>query len=207
MKIKKKLNTKDFIVQCAFVLFLEKGYKEVTLINIMELTNLSKGAIYHYFGSKEEIYNETLYVYYFNLLNAKGLDLTSDSFRENVKSLYSFIAVMFGKIEHLTQKKISYPIRNFYSYQLESEHNELLRSTAQKIILEHQKKIEHFVIHAIELGEISKTHNVEAVVLQIMGMVEGLAVHHSTIKENVKEELMKKYRLAFDNYLELICLN
>ena len=206
-EVKKEVNTKDLIVQCAFVLFLEKGYKEVTLNNIMEVTNLSKGAIYHHFSSKEAIYNETLQTFYFDLVNANNLDLTSDSFKENIESLYTFIATMFGCVEYVVEDKLPYAIRNFFSFQLESEHHELIRTGTELNIIEQENKIKYFVVKAMETGQISNQLNVEAVSLQILGMIEGVAIHHSTIKENVKEELLKKYKLAFDNYLEMICLS
>lgn len=37
------------------MLFLEKGYEETTMQDIMESSGVSKGAIYHYFVSKQEI--------------------------------------------------------------------------------------------------------------------------------------------------------
>lgn len=39
---KKEIMSKDNIVKTSFILFLKKGYKEVTIKNIMEATNLSK---------------------------------------------------------------------------------------------------------------------------------------------------------------------
>ena len=39
----------------ALLLFLEKGYKDVSYQELVKKTGLSKGAIYHYFASKEEL--------------------------------------------------------------------------------------------------------------------------------------------------------
>jgi AcrR family transcriptional regulator len=43
------------IVAIAEKLFLEKGYEETTIDDILEHTGLSKGGFYHYFKSKEEV--------------------------------------------------------------------------------------------------------------------------------------------------------
>ena len=59
----KTLDSKDNIIKVAFSLFLKKGFKAVTINNIQERTGLSKGAIYHHFKSKEEIYFATLETY------------------------------------------------------------------------------------------------------------------------------------------------
>ncbi len=51
----KSLIAKNKIIGAATKLFSEKGYDETTMQDIMQLSGLSKGAIYHYFRSKQEI--------------------------------------------------------------------------------------------------------------------------------------------------------
>ena len=51
----KSFATKNKILNAASMLFLEKGYEETTMQDIMERSGVSKGAIYHYFASKQEI--------------------------------------------------------------------------------------------------------------------------------------------------------
>jgi AcrR family transcriptional regulator len=53
-------DTKDHILKVSFGLFLQKSFKEVTMKEIVEKTGLSKGAFYHYFDSKEQIYLEII---------------------------------------------------------------------------------------------------------------------------------------------------
>ncbi len=50
-------DTKTNILRTALLLFLEKGYKDVSYQDLVKKTGLSKGAIYHYFASKEELLN------------------------------------------------------------------------------------------------------------------------------------------------------
>ena len=50
--------SKEHILKVAFYLFLQKGFKEVTMKEIVEKTGLSKGAFYHYFKSKEQLFFE-----------------------------------------------------------------------------------------------------------------------------------------------------
>ena len=54
------LETKDHILKVAFILFLKKGYKSVTMHDLERETGLTKGAFYHYFKSKEEIFIEVI---------------------------------------------------------------------------------------------------------------------------------------------------
>lgn len=53
--------TREKILDVASQLFLTKGYEKTTIKNIIDgLEGLTKGAIYHYFDSKEDIFNEVV---------------------------------------------------------------------------------------------------------------------------------------------------
>ncbi|MBS7526269.1 TetR/AcrR family transcriptional regulator [Fusibacter paucivorans] len=52
-----KLKAKrDHIIACAFKVFSEKGYDATTMDDIVKLSGVSKGGIYHYFPSKEDVF-------------------------------------------------------------------------------------------------------------------------------------------------------
>ena len=53
-------DSKEHIITVACKLFLQKSFKEVTMKEIVEKTGLSKGAFYHYFESKEQLFLEVL---------------------------------------------------------------------------------------------------------------------------------------------------
>lgn len=47
--------TQERIVEASVKLFIEKGYEQTTIQDILDALNLSKGGLYHHFKSKEEI--------------------------------------------------------------------------------------------------------------------------------------------------------
>jgi AcrR family transcriptional regulator len=51
---------KQEIIEAALYLFGKKGYKDTTIEEIAEHAQFSKGAIYSYFESKKELFNEIL---------------------------------------------------------------------------------------------------------------------------------------------------
>ena len=60
-KIKKgKENRKNTILKAARRLFFDRGFKAVTVDNIAAKAEVSKGSVYLYFKSKEEIYTQIL---------------------------------------------------------------------------------------------------------------------------------------------------
>ncbi len=48
------------IVTISEQLFLEKGFAETTVDDILKRAGLSKGGFYHYFKSKEEVLSESI---------------------------------------------------------------------------------------------------------------------------------------------------
>jgi len=52
--------SKEHIITVASKLFLQKNFKEVTMKEIVDKTGLSKGAFYHYFESKEKLFEEVI---------------------------------------------------------------------------------------------------------------------------------------------------
>ncbi len=64
------MESKEKIVQVAFNLFLTKGYRDISLREIVENVGLSKGAFYHYYKSKEELFTEVVERYVLNASDA-----------------------------------------------------------------------------------------------------------------------------------------
>ncbi|MFA9390465.1 MAG: TetR/AcrR family transcriptional regulator [Prolixibacteraceae bacterium] len=56
--------TREYILKTTLLLFLQKSYKEVTMKEIVEKTGLSKGAFYHYFSSKEQLFKEIVTLFF-----------------------------------------------------------------------------------------------------------------------------------------------
>lgn len=72
-------DTKEHILRISFGLFLQKSFKEVTMKEIVEKTGLSKGAFYHYFDSKEQIFIEIIHYAFDSVLNIDFSKLNSKS--------------------------------------------------------------------------------------------------------------------------------
>lgn len=87
-------DTKDYIVLTALKLFLCKSYKDVTMKDIVAATGLSKGAFYHYFDSKENVFEAVVRLVYEQQMFLDFGDLPNDSLKifytgyiENVRQI------------------------------------------------------------------------------------------------------------------------
>jgi AcrR family transcriptional regulator len=73
-------NSREHILKVALILFLQKSFKEVTLKEIVLKTGLSKGAFYHYFSSKEELFIEVFRTFYLKMMSINFEELNQVSF-------------------------------------------------------------------------------------------------------------------------------
>ena len=71
--------SREIILKKAFNLFLQKSFRDVTMKEIVNATGLSKGAFYHYFESKEQLYYEIIDKYYLESLVTDFKKFSNDS--------------------------------------------------------------------------------------------------------------------------------
>lgn len=83
--------SKEHILQTSLKLFLQKSFKDVTMREIVQESGMSKGAFYHYFKSKEEVFREVL-TYFFT-------EITEDFSTVPTDSLYEFIQYVLRNME------------------------------------------------------------------------------------------------------------
>ncbi len=192
--------TKELILQKSFALFLKKGYDGVSMDDIQTQIGLSRGAIYHHFKSKEQIYKEVIDNYLLSSLTV-FLDIAGT----NPSTLLRAIE------ENLTQRKIfiqklrkitAHKIDDFFYFKLAFQADEYYKGFSQKITLLNSKEFERWkaaVLHAIETGEIRKNLDADYVAQMFVMIPQGLglaAAFNSRLKaEDLKEAYLKFYNI------------
>jgi TetR/AcrR family transcriptional repressor of nem operon len=71
-----------YILQTALALFLEKSYKAVTFQELMEKTGFSKGAFFHYFKNKQQIFEAAIDLYVDQFATVDFARLSQSSLRD-----------------------------------------------------------------------------------------------------------------------------
>ena len=56
MEMQNKIDRKKQILEAALKIFIKKGYDKTTMDDIVVLSGLSKGALYHYYKSKKDLF-------------------------------------------------------------------------------------------------------------------------------------------------------
>lgn len=57
-------NTKEILIEAAYMLFAEQGYHGTSMRHIAKRANLALGGIYNHFDNKEEIFKEVVLTYH-----------------------------------------------------------------------------------------------------------------------------------------------
>jgi TetR/AcrR family transcriptional regulator, transcriptional repressor for nem operon len=90
-------DSKEHIIEVSCKLFLQKSYKEVTMNELVKKSGLSKGAFYHYFKSKEDLFLAVLEFFFTTVHNFHFHEYSKDS-------LYEFYHDYSKNVEILTEK-------------------------------------------------------------------------------------------------------
>ena len=185
---REKDQRRSAILNAARKLFFEKGFRYVTVENIARKAELSKGSIYLYFNSKEEIYTQIL------LNDIDKFNKKSSLIFQNGKSAaelvmdFAFIYVDF----FLNDREL---FRIMMTFMLHTEDMNLAETVNQHIIEVTNntvKIIETILQQGIEKGEFPSDINLRLSRNAMWGLLNGIiSLHLFTGKEAHKEERIR----------------
>ncbi len=185
---REKDQRRSAILNAARKLFFEKGFRYVTVENIARKAELSKGSIYLYFSSKEEIYTQIL------LNDIDKFNKKSSLIFQNGKSAaelvmdFAFIYVDF----FLNDREL---FRIMMTFMLHTEDMNLAETVNQHIIEVTNntvKIIETILQQGIEKGEFPSDINLRLSRNAMWGLLNGIiSLHLFTGKEAHKEERIR----------------
>lgn len=98
-------NTRQQIIETAFLLFLKKGFKAVRLCDIERAAKITRGTFYYHFTNKEEVLKEGLHAYY-TLLNV----VRTGEF-DRISTLREYVDLIIRKLSEID----NYSARTFSS--------------------------------------------------------------------------------------------
>ncbi len=87
--------TRDFILKKAYSLFVKKGFKQVTMKDVCEITGMSRGGLYSHFSSTKEIFETILK----NMTQKDQLD-----FQGEIKKGFSAVTIMDNALNLLEKE-------------------------------------------------------------------------------------------------------
>lgn len=181
----KSLQKKKYILETARKVFMEKGYKNVTMKDIVEACDISRGGLYLYFNSTAEIFREVLH-----MESEEADDVFSDSIREDATATEILALFLKEQKKELLSKKDNLAIATYEYYfgeDVPKKDNILKRQFDSAV-----KIIEKLIETGVENGEFY-CEDCRSVARNIMFLLEGLKISAHTIgvtPEMVDRELL-----------------
>lgn len=175
-------DTREFIIDQAYRLFLSRSYEAVSISEISKAIGFTKGALYHHFKSKEELFKAVINKYlpiekYFapveDITVKEYIDASIDTADEIIQNIFgnnlgfiplTYLALFIDAFRH-------YP-----EYAKEKE----------RLIQGELEKIKVIVIKSIEKGEIRKDINPDFMAMNFLSISTGLA---GNLVQNYSPEL------------------
>jgi TetR/AcrR family transcriptional regulator, transcriptional repressor for nem operon len=195
--------TKLKILGVAFILFLQKNFKEVTMEEIVQKSGFSKGAFYHYFKSKEQLFAEVIDMFFVKIPTT-----TKRPFDES--SLYVFYheylahASQAFAILGKSMKEASVDLYNYFSLTLDAMKRLPDFREKSKIISAEVIKIWIRVIKsAREKGEISTGMTDQQIAYFFKFTIEGMGMK-SKLEDRSSEDNDKELIELWDSFYNQI---
>jgi len=197
-KLQEKVkDTKDRILEEAFRLFMTKGYEGTSIKDIEIAIEKTRGAIFYFFKTKQEVFQEVVDKY---ILNMQFVHSKLD-FEENM-SLKEFIYLYIDGINRTMSKMLSLSIVNIYKsyftlYLEAARHYPNFSEIATQISMEEIHVWEVIIRGAIKAKEISVI-DVHAYALLFRSAFLGLSFERCLLYGLNPEELLNIYMSIYE---------
>lgn len=160
-------STKDLLLSTTEKLVDEKGCKKMTLNNIMERTGLSKGAIYHYVRSKDELLALVLLESYEDINNR-----FYDQIEQGNKQFEGPLQAITQTLPHLVDS--NNPVNRIFIYLLGQSDDPEIRKIVRKFYDQTIKISKQWIISGQEYGVIPPSVDAEKTAEIFLLLASGL---------------------------------
>jgi len=164
-------DTREYIIDQAYKLFLSRSYEAVSINDISKAIGFTKGALYHHFTNKEELFKAVIDKYLpFEDFLVPLSDLTLQQYiDESIKIAEKIVYSIFG------EKPGFIPISYLALFIDAFRHYPKFAKEKDRLILQEIEKIKHVIKKAIDNGEIRKDIDAEIMAMNFFTISLGIA--------------------------------
>lgn len=168
----KSAQKKRYIVETARKVFMEKGFKKVTMKDIVEACEISRGGLYLYFENTSQIFAEVL-----KLESEEADDVFSDSIAADATSVDILLLFLKEQKKEILRKKdtLTQAIYEFYFENNLPKKDNVLKKQFDSAV----KVIEKLIETGVENGEFV-CDDCAGTARNIMFVLEGLKISAQT---------------------------
>ena len=169
----KSVQKRKFILETARKVFVEKGFKKVTMKDIVEACEISRGGLYLYFDNTSQIFMEVM-----KLESEEADDVFSDSITEDATAADILVLFLQEQKKELLRKKntLTQAVYEFYFENQPARKDNVLKKQFDSAV----KIIEKLIEAGVENGEFY-CEDCAGTARNIMFVLEGLKISAQTI--------------------------
>jgi len=167
MNNKTKDNSKEQILEAAMKVFVKNGFSQTRMEDIADVSGLSKGAIYHHYSSKKELFLALIdfweeyffFKVFFNkdVESKSSSDLLRDMAKDTIETFKTRKYVLLAELE-------------FWSL---ANHDEDVRAKTEALYIKLMKLIRTIISKGVKTNEFKKL-NVDVAALSVMTSLQGV---------------------------------
>jgi TetR/AcrR family transcriptional regulator, transcriptional repressor for nem operon len=164
-------DTREYIIDKAFSLFLKDSYVAVSISDISKAIGLTKGALYHHFKDKEDLFKAVIDKYF--IIHGIEFNKETDTFFE-----FSEACLINSKkiLHNIFSKTQGFEILNYLSFIADSfKHYPGLAERKMQFIQDETTKIKEILIKSIERGEIRSDIDTSLIAQSYYSTMLGIA--------------------------------
>lgn len=169
----KSIQKKRYILETARKVFVEKGFKKVTMKDIVEACNISRGGLYLYFESTAQIFQEVM-----KLESEETDDVFSDKITEDATAADILMLFLQEQKKELLRREdtLTQAIYEYYFENQPGRKNNILKKQFDSAV----KIIEKLIEIGVDNGEFY-CEDCQGTARNIMFVLEGLKISAQTI--------------------------
>ena len=191
-------DSKEHILAIAFKLFFQKGYKEVTMKDLVEASGLSKGAFYHYFSSKEELYHHTMEQFLAHYMDNFQLEYDNNlTLKTNLKNLFDRFTPMTEQMNTST-KEAAEGLSNYLIFLQSLMRKEEFRKKMEEYNKNFYLEFSKWIAIAQNKGEIKKNLDPLTLAKHLTALMKGLGVLYAFVDQS--EPLSESFSKIIDQF-------
>ena len=190
-------DTREYIIDESYKLFLNRSYEAVSISVISDAIGFTKGALYHHFKNKEELFKAVIDKYF--TINGVKVDVDTITLKEytaaSIQQTRAILINIFGQEEKIAPINYLALISNCF------RHYEGFAKEKLNFIDNEVANVERIIKNAITRGEIRNDINTRVVALQYFSLSIGLAgdfIRNYSIDSAIntmKEQMNQLYNL------------
>lgn len=169
----KSIQKKKYILETAKQVFIEKGFKKVTMKDIVEACDISRGGLYLYFDNTAQIFTEVMM-----LESQETDDVFSDSIKDDATAADILLLFLKEQKRELLKKSgtLTQAIYEYYFENRPAKKDNGLKKQFDSVV----KIIEKLIEAGVENGEFY-CEDCQGAARNIMYVLEGLKISAQTI--------------------------